>query len=417
MQLGLGFIKEFSFFFALCLIVFIFNLSLEYKDYLAFKQNKHQHIENAKVLGFWTKTNKQGKTYWVLKFQTKNFDFYTTSYKEPQLIKNQRVALRILTSNIHFKDYLSKSFYTPSYDIRTLQENPQKNALIEYFLNQHQNEKIREFYGALFFALGISKELRNDVSHYGISHLIAISGYHIGFLFACIFFLFTPVYSFFQKHYFPYRNAKLDLTVIIFCLLFAYASLLGFTPSFVRSLAMALWVFYLISKNIKILNFLTLLMSLCICIALYPRLLFSLGFLFSTMGVFFIFLYLHHFRKYFNTTAHIFFLNIWTFFAMTIPVLHFFPLLSYQQFFSIIINLVFAVFYPLVLFLHLIQQGGIFDSFLLYFFSIKLKSIDFYIPLWIFFLYTVCSLISIRFRLLALFCVFANCISFIWLLL
>lgn len=416
-------IKEFPFFFVLCLTIFIFNLVLEYNNFLNFKESKHQFIENAKLLNLSEKINKNKRKYWVLKFQTKDFDFYTTSYKEPDFNKNQRVTLRIITSKISFKDYLSKIFYAPSYAIQKTQDISNNNAIIQYFLDQHQEEKVKEFYGALFFALGISKELRIDVNYYGISHLIAISGYHIGLLFSLIFFVLAPLYSFFQTRYFPYRNAVFDLSIVIFCLLLSYAFLLGFTPSFVRSLVMALWVFYLASRNIKILNFSTLFMSLCLCIALYPRLLFSLGFFFSAMGVFFIFLYLHHFARYFTNSpsskalkiTNVFFLNIWTFFAMVIPVLYFFPLLSHQQLFGIVLSFVFVVFYPLVLFLHFINQGGLFDQLLLEFFAIKFASINFHLPFWLFLTYIVCSFISIRFRFLALFCILANCIPFIWL--
>ncbi|MCW1573515.1 ComEC/Rec2 family competence protein [Campylobacter jejuni] len=233
------------------------------------------------------------------------------------------MSLRIITHNINFKDYLSKSFYAPSYDFEKLKEK-EYNPIISYFLNQHTNEKIKEFYGALFFALPISLELRNDVNYYGIAHLIAISGYHIGLLFSLIFFILAPIYSFFQKRYFPYRNLRLDLSILIFALLLAYACLIGFVPSFVRSLIMAFWVFYLLCKNIKIINFVTLFCSILLCISLYPRLLFSIGFLFSILGVFYIFLYMHHFANKFNNLINIILLNIWTFFAMVLPVLYFF---------------------------------------------------------------------------------------------
>lgn len=94
---------------------------------------------------------------------------------------------------------------------------------------------------------------------------------------------------------------------------------------------MAFWVFYLLCKNIKIINFVTLFCSTLLCISLYPRLLFSIGFLFSILGVFYIFLYMHHFANKFNNLINIILLNIWTFFAMVLPVLYFFPLISYQQ--------------------------------------------------------------------------------------
>ncbi|WP_276882380.1 ComEC/Rec2 family competence protein [Campylobacter cuniculorum] len=405
--------KEFLFLFAVCLSIFIFNISLEYKNFLEFKQSKHHFIEDAILLQSSTKMNSKNKQYFVLKIKNKEFSFYTTTYKDLNLSKNQHLSLRIITKNLSFKDYLSKKFYVPSYDLKPLQIKAQ-NAFISYFLNQHKNTKIKEFYGALFFALDISSELRRDINHYGIAHLIAISGYHIGLLFTLTFFILAPLYGFFQKRYFPYRNLKFDLSLIIFILLLVYAYFIGFVPSFTRSLIMAFFGFYLLMKNIKIFSFLTLFISVCIAISLYPKLLFSVGFLFSVLGVFYIFLYIHHFSKYFNTFTNIILLNFWTFFAMTLPVLYFFPLISYQQILGVFLSMIFVFFYPCVLFLHLIGFGGILDEILLIFLNFKLTATEIHLNFWIFLVYILSALLSIRFAILALFCVFSNLIAFIW---
>lgn len=398
-----------------CLSIFSFNIFLEYQNFTYFKENKHLQIHST-LQQQYLKTNSKGKKYWVMKFQNKDFILYTTSYKNLNLKINQTYTFNIITKNINFKDYISKNFYAPSYDFKFSDTERKTNILISYFLNQHQNEKMREFYGALFFAKSISYELRNDVNYYGIAHIIAISGYHIALLFSLIFFLLAPIYNFFQKRFFPYRNLKLDLSILIFLLLFAYAYLIGFVPSYVRSLAMALWGFYLLIKNIKILSFLNLALSVFICISLYPQLLFSVGFLFSILGVFYIFLYLHHFSNQFGNFTNVIFLNLWTFFAMVLPVLYFFPLVSYQQILSIILTGLFVIFYPLVLFLHFIHLGNLLDPFMLNFFNFKLYGANFYLPLWAFLLYLFFSLIAIKFRTLAFFCVLANFIPFIWIL-
>ncbi|MBZ7950596.1 ComEC/Rec2 family competence protein [Campylobacter sp. LH-2024] len=404
--------KEFRYIFLFGIIIFIFNIILQYYNFSLFKKNKHYFIENAILLQNYIKYNKKNKKYWILKIQTKDFVFYTTSFKDLNLSNNQLLNLKIITKNINFKDYLSQIFYAPSYNLEKLgiKEN---NAIISYFLNQHKNEKIREFYGALFFALPISKDLRNDVNHYGIAHLIAISGYHIGLIFSLIFFIIAPIYSFFQKKYFPYRNLRFDLSILIFILLFLYTCLIGFVSSYIRSLVMTIFGFYLICKNIKVLNFITLFISVFICICCFPKLLFSVGFLFSIMGVFYIFLYLHHFSKSFNTFFNVLFLNIWTFLAMTLPVIYFFPLISFQQFLSIFLSAIFVIFYPLTLVLHFINFGNIFDAVLKEFFDFKFYASNVQIPLWIFISYIIASLLSIRFKLLALFCIFSNLLPFI----
>ncbi|HEB9316040.1 TPA: ComEC/Rec2 family competence protein [Campylobacter coli] len=405
-------LKEFRYLFLFGFIVFVFNIFLEYNHFLTLKEQKHKLIENALLLQYYPKYNKNNKKYWVLKLKTKDVILYSTSFKDLNLSKNQLLNLKIITSNISFKDYLKKSFYVPSYGFE-ISGYFKNNAIVSYFLHQHTNEKVQEFYGALFFALPISSELRKDVNHYGIAHLIAISGYHIALLFTLVFFILTPLYSFFQKRYFPYRNLRLDLSVFIFILLFAYAYLIGFVPSYIRSLIMALWAFYLLCKNIKILSFFTLFISIYLCIALYPRLLLSVGFLFSCLGVFYIFLYLHHFSKFFHNLLNIVLLNIWTFFCMIIPVLYFFPLISYQQFLAIILSGIFIVFYPLVLCLHFVAYGNLLDTVLIDFLNLKFYAIDIKIPTWILISYLALSFMAMRYKILALLCVFANFIPFI----
>ncbi|MCW0248235.1 ComEC/Rec2 family competence protein, partial [Campylobacter lari] len=368
------------------------------------------------ILSSYKKTNKKGRKYQVLKIKSSNFIFYTTSFKDLNLSKNDVINLRIITKNISFKNYLSKSFFAPSYDINKSTNTFTQNKIINYFLNQHENEKIKEFYGALFFANTISKDLREDVNFYGIAHLIAISGYHLGLLFGFCFFILAPFYSFFQKRYFPYRSLKFDLSVFAFMLLLLYLYLINFTPSYIRALCMAIFGFYLYSKNIKIISFKFLFLSVVFCISIFPKLLFSVGFLFSVLGVFYIYLYLHHFKNSFSNLTHIIFLNFWTFLAMIIPVLYFFPLLTWQQFLAIPLSILFVFFYPMVLLLHVLNYGNLLDFYLIEFFNIKFYSIDFQISFCIYIGYLFLSLFSIFNRYLALFVISLGFTPFIFLL-
>lgn len=412
--------KEFIYLALLCVVIFAFNVSLEYKKFLSFKEQKHISITQAKVLQSYLKARKSGKTYRVLKLETPEFSFYTTTKAENNFTRHELLSLKAINSEVKFKDFLSKSFYMPSYDLKVLESENYKLGIVPYFLNQHTDEKMREFYGALFFALPVSLELRTDVNFYGIAHLIAISGYHIALIFSLIFFVLAPLYGFFQKRFFPYRNLKLDLSIAIFIFLFFYAYLLGFVPSFVRSLIMALFGFYLLAKNVKILSFLNLFLCALICVALFPQLLFSVGFMFSLLGVFYIFLFLYHFSAFFKPFWAVIWLNVWTFFAMILPVLYFFPLISFQQILAIFLSLIFVLFYPCVLFLHFIGFGGLFDNALLEFFSVKFKSANFNLSLSLFLGYLFLSLLSalgkgLFFRALALVVVLLNLIPFAWL--
>ncbi|HFP7808889.1 TPA: ComEC/Rec2 family competence protein, partial [Campylobacter jejuni] len=45
----------------------IFNILLEYNNFLKFKNQKHYFINNALLTHQYTKYNKKNKKYWVLK--------------------------------------------------------------------------------------------------------------------------------------------------------------------------------------------------------------------------------------------------------------------------------------------------------------------------------------------------------------
>ena len=73
-----------------------------------------------------------------------------------------------------------------------------RNKIFDFIQNQHESSFGKELFLALFIAEPISKELREKVSMWGISHLIAISGYHLSFLFLISYFIFSKIYIFFQ---------------------------------------------------------------------------------------------------------------------------------------------------------------------------------------------------------------------------
>lgn len=408
--------REFFFFFLYFLLIFLLNTYYEYKNYQNFKISKHIFLKENIVLAHYTKENKNNKRYQVLKLKNRNFTFYTTSYKELNLKNNDSVSLRIINTNISFKNYLSKVFYAPSYDIKINKEYlKNKEKIIDFFINQHQNQKMKEFFGALFFAKNISNNLRMDVNFYGISHLIAISGFHLALIYGFVFLISKPIYGFFHKRFFPYRNLKYDISIFIFIILISYIYFIGLVPSYLRSLSMVLLGFYFLIKNIKILSFSFLLLALMLCISIFPHLLFNIGFFFSALGVFYIYLYLHHFKNKFHKITHIIFLNIWTFLAMVIPVLYFFPLISFQQFFSIPLSVLFGLFYPISLILHLLSYGDIFDFILISLFDIKFHSINLHISWWIFYIYLSLSFLSIFNKFLAIFVVSLGLIPFCFL--
>lgn len=236
---------QFSVFIGIILMILAANLTYHYYDFKNFKAEPTR-ILNAKILQAYEKTNKKGKIYKVIKLKTNSFEFYTTSRKYVNLRADQNVEIGVFTKNVKFKDYLSKRFYMPNFKISpSLNASKKagiftnfKEKMINFIVSQHENEKMREFYSTLYFATDMSKELRANVTNWGIAHIVSISGFHIGIIFSFIFITLLPIYRFFQNRYFPYRSAKIDITNMIMIFLLIYLFVLDFTPSFLRSLAM-----------------------------------------------------------------------------------------------------------------------------------------------------------------------------------
>lgn len=396
------------FFVLIIFLSFIFCVQVHLK-FLDFCEFLEQNIYELQITNNYQKT-KNNKKYYVLTLAYKDILIYTTTKNK---INSNRISLKFAAKdNLAFYEYLKARFYLPSYDLKEL--NPIKNSKISDFIEkQHENDKIKQFYKALFLAKPISKELRDDVNYYGIAHLLAISGYHLGLIYGILFFIFSPFYSYFQKRFFPYRSKHFDLSIIIFIFLAFYFYEIGMVASYFRSFIMAILGFYFIIRAIKLLSFLHLFLAFFVCIAINPSLLFNIGFFFSCMGVFYIFLFIYHFKA--NNFIKILWLEIFVFFAMIAPVLYFFPLLSFQQLFGIILTPLFTVFYPLVLFLHAINCGDLFDEILIKFLNYKMFAINYKLEFKYFINYIIFSFLAILNRYLAIFVISLNAIFFIYL--
>ena len=385
--------KEIAYFFLLILTLFVINISLEYKNYKEFKKEKF-YRDTFLVLNHYHKERKNHKKYSVLKLTNSKFTFYTTSWlKLPNLI-NQRVELLINSEKVTFLEYLM-GFYTFSFDLNIKKGDKFKNFIYEYIKNSHQNQFTKEFFSAIFLATPISQKLREKVIALGISHLIALSGFHLGVLSIILFYILKFPYGFLQNRYFPYRNKKVDLTIFISIILFFYLQLTNSPPSLIRAFIMMIIGFYLYYKNYKILSFKTLLIAVLIIIALFPKILFSVGFCLSIAGVFYIYLFLHHFKEL-NRWLIFILLHFWVYFMM-IPIIHFFFLdFSYYQLLSPILSMLFIVFYPLEILLHLVTKGDLLDDLLLKLLSFDIKIYEIESSLELLSLYIFISLLAIR---------------------
>ncbi|MBO7369863.1 MAG: ComEC/Rec2 family competence protein [Campylobacter sp.] len=418
--------REILLFLLFALSVFILNLGFCYKEFSEFKSQKYRFY-NAQILQNYEKTNAKGKIYRVLRLKTGEFEFYTTTKKDFEFNGAKTLNIGVITQNVKFIDFVKKRFYMPSFKLKpkfensinseqnsaeTLQNSPNfknkfanfKQNAINFITSQHKNSKMQELYSALYFATPISRELRANVTNWGIAHIIAISGFHLGIIFGICFFIFKPVYKFFQKRYFPYRSVNFDISIFVFILMSFYLLVLDFTPSFLRSLAMAFVGFFLLMRNFKIINFATLFITIAFLIALFPHLAFSIGFYFSCMGVLFIFIYVKHFKDKFGLFAHLIFFNLFVWLCMNVPVYYFFSTLTPLQISVVPISYAFIIFYPLSVILHIFGVGYIFDEYLLNFLEFSLSIYKTQIPLWLFVTANLSAILAIKFKNFALLC-------------
>ncbi|MEA3314615.1 MAG: ComEC/Rec2 family competence protein [Campylobacterota bacterium] len=383
--------KERFFVYSLLLIIFSLNILSSYNKYLTFIDEEIFNTE-AYILNIYPKKN-----YFVIKLKTDDFICYTVSKTRFEIYQNINISL--LTKNISFYDYI-KTFYTNSFNIKYTNNKIDyslKSDILEYIQNQHNHNLTTSLYEALYLAKLISKELRVIVSNYGVSHLIAISGFHLGIIVTVLYFLLYILYSPIHKIYFPYRNKKVDILISSSIILFLYLIMIDISPSFLRSFVMFVLGLYLLRSNIKLISFETLLIITLIIISIFPSLLFSLGLWLSITGVFYIFLFIKYFNNL-NKYLQFILFNYWLFFVMN-PIIHYiFYTTSIEQLYSPILTILFSLFYPISLFLHFINQGDLFDNILLIIPNIKINSYEVITPLWLFISYIFISILSIWYK-------------------
>ena len=372
------------------------SLGIEFYRYKEFSKIA-LHVNKATVLNHYQKTNEKGKTYDVLKLQLDSGEtLYTVSWKPLSLELKARVKIKFELKNLSFKEYLS-GFFAPSlYVYEVYEDEPPLDVrpLYHFVQNQHTEGMVAQLYTALFFATPLSKELRENVQKWGITHLVAISGYNVGVITFLLLFLIKPIYTWFQSRYFPYRNAIADMMPFVFLVLIAYLVIIDYVPPFLRAVVMSILGFFFLSRGIKLLSFETLLIVTLGLLAFIPSLLFSLSFWFSIAGVFYLFLFLYH-VQWKNKLALFLGLDVFVFTAM-LPIVHlFFPTFTLLQLSSPLWSIVFIAFYPLSVVLHLVSYGGLLDNVILEFLHVKVESYAMSVPYWFVIPYGLTSLLSI----------------------
>jgi len=345
-------------FFALFVLFFtLLTLSLSYEYYNYHQLTKFDsQIVHATILKQYRKKNHQ-----VLKLKSdKGFTFYTIASKKLPNYKGEDVVIEIWAGKISFYQYL-KGFFAFGKILKVIHQKKLENKIIPFIHTQHTSKTITQLYDALFLAKPLPYSLQKKFSNLGIAHLVAISGFHLGVLSALLFFLIKYPYKYLQNNYFPYRSATRDTFFIIATILFAYMLFIDTPPSLLRAFVMLIVGFFLYDRGVKIISMQTLLLSALLIIALFPRLIFSIGLFLSLSGTFYILLFLIYFQEK-SKLWQFFTLPFWVYLMMLPYSLSIFGNFSLYHPLSIVWTSLFTLFYPLTIFLHTIGMGNLLDT-------------------------------------------------------
>ena len=365
-----------------------------YKDFIT----KPFYYTTATVLSSYEKSRK-GKRYKVLKLKSdEGFTFYTTSHRGENF-NHKRLRLQIFpNTQIGFREYLG-TFYVKS-KIKHQEKIPItfKDTFVKNVAEQHESGALASFYNAIFFATSLSPTLREKVALLGVSHLVALSGFHLGILWALVYGLLLLLYRPLQQRYFPYRHALFDVGLVAMSILGLYVWFVGFPPSLLRSYAMVLMGWGVLLMGMELLSFTFLFSVFLLLSVVFPSLLVSLGFWLSVAGVFYIFLLLQY-TKTWNKWFITFVVIPLGIFVLMLPVVHtVFGVTSVYQLLSPLLSLLFIPFYPLTMFAHLLGYGDIFDTSLMGLFSLPTQSVESFLPLWAVVGYIGLSIVAIWHR-------------------
>ena len=383
--------KEFVVFSVFLLLLLVMHLASKYYSYQTFI-SKPFYYTAATVMSSYEKI-KKNKRYKVLKLKSdEGFTFYTTTHRKEHF-NNKYLRLQIFPNeSIGFKDYLG-TFYVKC-KIKNQKKLPLtfKNRLLNYVAKQHKDSTLKTFYNAIFFATPLDRTLREKIVLLGVSHLVALSGFHLGILWGLIYGFLLLLYRPLQQKYFPYRHALFDVGIVAMSILGLYVWFVNFPPSLVRSFTMVLVGWSVLLLGMELLSF-TFLVSifLLLCVA-FPYLLVSLSFWFSIAGVFYIFLLLQYIKEANKWMISLLYIPLGIFLLM-LPVVHgVFGVTSSYQLLSPLLSMLFVPFYPLTMLLHLWGMGDMLDSALLWLLNLPQASQEHFVPWWATLLYVMLSI-------------------------
>ncbi len=373
--------REWGYFVLLVLLLLSIRLFLSYQSYKDFV-GKPLYYTTATILNTYPK-KRNGRVYSVLKLRSQAGSVFFTSVNNMKYRRGERVRLALYpSSRIGFLDYLG-SFYIKSRITQVLPSSPATKQLLEQKVaDQHEDVMMDSFYQAIFFASPLPQALREKISLLGVSHLVALSGFHLGILWSLVYGVLLLLYRPLQQRYFPYRFSLLDVGLATVLGLGLYLWFVAFPPSLVRSYAMVLVGWIVILLGMELLSFTFLTTIVLALLALSPALLASLGFWLSVAGVFYIFLLLQYTKGVHKAIISLLVIPFGIFVLM-LPVVHtVFGVTTPYQLLSPLLSILFIPFYPLVIVLHLLGVGNLLDGSLLWLFDLAQAGTERLMPLW-----------------------------------
>lgn len=382
--------KEFLIVSALLSLIIAIRVLFLYQDYKSLKSTPNYYYSVAQILKLFQK-----KDLTLIKVRSiDNFEFYIATNKRVEPFEWVRVKFKLKESTT-FLEYLKSPFINGEVLEHIEEGFDAKWYLKDKISKEHKNREIALFYNAIFLAQPLNRELREKISSLGISHLVALSGFHLGILWIVILFVLYTPYRFFHQKYYPYRHKDIDLGLIILILLALFILFVGSPPSLIRAYVMALLGWIVLILGLELISFKLLVFTALLILALFPKLIVSFGFILSVAGVFYIFLILRWLRDASSWFIKLIAIPIGVFVFM-FPIAHYlFPTTSIYQLFSPILSILFVPFYPISAILHIFGYGSAFDGFLLWLFNLPIKSKDIVIPTYLIVLYLLLSFGSI----------------------
>ena len=384
--------KEYLFLFLGAFSVLLLSLWLEFAHYENLTRFDDTVID-VEVLKHYHKV-KDNNAYSVLKLKTlEGASFYITTTAPLKNLTGYFVKVWVLTKYVGFLDYL-KGFATKGNVISIGRSREERFILGVQLEEIHKNRKVSQLYGALFLALPLSSNLQNHFSKLGVSHLLAISGFHLGVLSMILLVMMQWPYRLIQGRYFPHRHGTRDLFIIVASILGVYLLLLGSVPSLLRAYTMLLVGYVLHDRGMKVVSMQTLFITILLILVLFPRLFFSMGFWLSISGVYYIFLYLQTFKEQ-RAWVSFLFIPLWVYILMTPISLVLFGNYSLYHPLSVLWSILFTLFYPLVLGLHLVGWGALFDEWIAFYLLSPVQGIVLFLPTYLLLGYILLSVVSL----------------------